>query len=348
VAKEKAEDKIAQSTGSDTEKYGQQLEDEADAIINDMYGKKEASDDKNAKEDKEDDVDPDDKDNVEDDDKDGEDDDVDDKPDKDVDDLMAELDTANKRVKDTRADHTRGRQELAESQAKSLELEDTIFTLKTQMEELTKAVQSKSEAKETKKEIKEQVGDLKQQMAEMEKVDPDMAKAMEPIISNLMGQVTGLKAEMKTKEEAAEQRELDRKAQKEADDTDAHFKKLDDAHDGWEDTMKTKEFSKYLKNLTPRLKRVALLDLKGGKAEDIIEIFDDFKSEQEDDGDETKVGKAKKQTNPANRKSKENNLKGRNVFKFTRTQIHEMGEKEYAEKEDAIDQAMANGQIQNI
>jgi len=345
VAKENASEKIAQSTGSDTEKYGQQLEDEADQIIKDMYHQKEASDEKNAKEDKEDDIDPDDKDDVEDDDTDGE-DDVDDKPDKDVDELMAELDTANKRVKDTRADHTRGRQELRESQAKSLELEDTIFTLKTQMEELTKAVQTRAEAKETKQEIKEQVGDLKEQMAEMEKVDPDMAKAMEPIISNLMGQVKGLKSEMKTREEASEQREADRKAQKEADATDLHFQKLDDAHDGWEETMKTKKFSRYLKNLSPRLKRVALLDLKGGKAEDIIEIFDDFKAEDGDDDDT--VNKAKKQTNPANRKSKENNLKGRNTFKFTRSQIHNMDEKEYAEKEDAIDQAMANGQIQNI
>ncbi len=356
------EEKIAQSTGADTSKYGKELEDEADQIIKDMYhsdddaddkddkddkDEKDADDDKDDKDDKDDDSDKDDKD----DDDDTNDADKDDKvkADKDtsVDDLLDKLNKSEKRVKDTRADHTRGRQELKEATTKTLELEDTIFSLRTKVEELTRSVQTKAEEKKTEKAITKDVGDLGKQLEAMKEVDPDLAKAMEPIITGLVGQISNLKSEIVDKEEKAQ-----KKAEQDASDT--HFSKLDKAHDGWEGMMKTPEFKEYLQGLSPREKRLALLDLKDGTAENIIEVFDGFVESQKDDTDETedddkkseKLDKAKKNTNPKFNKSKDVN-RGAKKMKFTRSDINNMSNSEYAKKEKEIDQAMSEGLIEN-
>jgi hypothetical protein len=95
---------------------------------------------------------------------------------------------------------------------------------------------------------------------------------------------------------------------------------------------------------------LALLDLKSGTAENIIEIFDDFKDQgdSEDDKKNDKLNKAKSLSNPTNKKSKETKIAGAKKFLFTRSEINDMSDAEYAKSEDKIDQAMANGQIQQI
>lgn len=341
---ETAEDKIAQSTGNDTLNMSKELEDEADELIKQAYGKDEDDDDESGKDDtgSKDDTDEDDgKGADEDGDKDGEDDEVK-KIDPEITDLLSKLDKSEKRIKDTRADHTRGRQELKEANAKSLELEDTVFKLKTQVEELTKASTARTEQK-TEKAVEKTTGKLADQLEAMKKVDPDLAAAMAPIVEGMFGQINDLKADLAVEKQEAKNKKIQ-------DDNDAHFSKLDKAHDGWESTMQSPEFAGYLQGLSSREKRLALLDLKGGTADNIIEIFDDFQATQtaDDDGDKKKdkIKEAKKLSNPTNKKSK-NIDTGTKKMLYTRTQIDQMTEAEYAKEEDAIDKAMSNGQIEN-
>lgn len=342
-----AEDKIAQSTGNDTEIMAKALEDEADELIKQAYGgddddeKDDKGADKSGKDDKDDDNKKAGKGTDEDDDEGGEEDEV--KIDPEITDLLSKLDKSEKRVKDTRADHTRGRQELKEANAKSLELEDTVFKLKKQVEEMAEANTSRAETK-TEKAVTKTTDTLQAQMDAMTKLDPDLAAAIKPIVDSMFGKIDDMKIEI-----ATDKQEL--KNQKVKDANDAHFQKLDKAHDGWEDTMQSTEFSEYLQQLAPRAKRLALIDLKGGSAENIIEIFDEFQESQNTDDDNTtkkedKIKKAKSLSAPANKKSRENNLAKTKKMLFTRTQIDNMSDAEFAKHEDAIDQAMSNGQIE--
>ena len=342
---ETAEDKIAQSTGNDTLLMSKDLEDEADELIKQAYGNKDEDDDdksgKNDEGNKDDDNEDDDEGTDEDGDRAGEDDEI--KIDPEITSLLSKLDKSEKRVKDTRADHTRGRQELKEATAKSLELEDTVFRLKTQVEALTQANTTRQE-KTAEKTVEKTTGKLSDQLEAMKKIDPDLAAAMSPIVEGMFGQINDLKADLALEKQETNNRKIQA-------DNDAHFSKLDKAHDGWEDTMQSQEFAGYLQGLSSREKRLALLDLKGGTAENIIEIFDDFQATQTDDdaGDKKKdkINAARKLSNPNNKKSKNIETGAKRKMLYTRTQIDKMTNEQYAKDEDAIDRAMANGQIEN-
>lgn len=354
---ETAEDKIATSAGNETEVMAQTLEDEADQLIKDAYGGDDkdgkgnddtsgvGKDDKDANKADKDDEANDNKggsqDTDEDNNEDGEKDEVK-RLDPEIVALLGKLEKSEKRVSDTRADHTRGRQELKEANTKSLELEDTVFKLKTQVEELTKASTAKQEQK-TEKAVAKTTGVLEDQIAAMEKIDPDLAATMKPIVEGMFGQINDLKADLATEKQEAKNKKIQ-------DDNDTHFLKLDTAHDGWEATMQTEEFGQFLQGMAPRAKRLALLDLKGGTAENIIEIFDEFKDSQGSDDNDVdtkksdKLEKAKSLSNPTNKKSK-NIDTGTKKMLYTRSQINAMTNEEYAKEEDAIDKAMAAGQI---
>jgi hypothetical protein len=185
---------------------------------------------------------------------------------------------------------------------------------------------------------------LADQLDAMKKVDPDLAAAMAPIVEGMFGQINDLKTDLAVEKQEAKNKKIE-------DENNLHFSQLDKAHRGWEDTMQSPEFAGYLQGLSSREKRLALLDLKGGTAENIIEIFDDFQTTQEGDdaGDKKKdkINQAKKLSNPNNKKSKNIETGARRKMLYTRTQIDQMTNEEYAKDEKAIDLAMANGQIEN-
>jgi hypothetical protein len=115
--------------------------------------------------------------------------------------------------------------------------------------------------------------------------------------------------------------------------------------------METDDFKDYLEELSPRDRRLADMDLDGGTAEQVIEVFDAFKVTQKSDKNLTadekkarKLEKANKMAGIKGNKSKEINT-GAHVFKFTRSEIAAMSPKEYLEKEPEIDQAMADRQV---
>jgi hypothetical protein len=263
-----------------------------------------------------------------------------------IEELKEQLVKAQKQVKDNKGEFTRRSQELSEVNKRNEHLEQNIFDLKNDIEDLKNKLNNQKVTTETTKETKQDAEDIVQKLKAINDVDPEIANAITPVIKELVGQVNSLKTELKVSTETAT------KTAKELAE-DAHFGKIDKAHPGWEDMMRTDEFKGYLQGLSPRQRNHALADLKDGSAEDVIEVFSDFKSTQstEDNTDvnkneakRKKLEEASKIANPKFNKSKETNVKTRK-FKFTKSEIAKMSPAEFAKHEKDIDAAMAAGEI---
>ena len=381
--KEKEEttaEKLAKSSGADTDKYSEQLEAEADAMLDEVYrpekfeedqkaikeeeekeeaekqkeeekkeeSGKEETEEKEAKpaEDKKDEV-------------------VDDEIKADDEDTVAELKDklvkSEQRVKDNRKAFSTSKRELSDERIAS---KAVVNTFKQTIEDLQGSISQKAEAgtkqeeKVADKEIQESVIDLKAQFEKLNAIDPDIAAPIKEIIEGLTGNITGLKGqisnletEIKTKEETAS-----KSAQESADD--AHYAKIDDAHPDNEEITGSDEFNEYVEGLSPRNKRLAQQDLKGGSAENIIELIDDYKesagikTEKSEEIDTTtketkndKTEKIKTMVGPNLNKAKE--VKTSKKVKYTRAMLKERhGDTEwFAKHETDIDKEMAAGNI---
>jgi hypothetical protein len=356
---ESTEEKLAKSTGEDTVKYADALEKEADDIINDLYNKEEDDDEKDKDDDKDDGTDKepdqedkDDGDDTGDDDEDGKVKDdsgnvknADDSLEDTIESLREQLTKSQKQVKDNKGEFTRRSQDLSEANKRSEHLEQNIFDLKNEVQDLKGA--EKPVTAEAKKDVAKSTIDIAAQLDAIKEVDPDIAKALSPVFQGLVDQVASLQNEIKTNSEKATS------TTKELLE-DAHFRKIDNAHEGWEDVMRSDDFKDYVNGLSKRQKRLALQDLESGSAEDIIEVFSDYKSTQniEDDGDvaskkKKKVDQARKIANPKFNKSKDTNTKAVK-FAFTRSEIAAMSPEEFAKNEAAIDIAVANENIDRL
>jgi hypothetical protein len=361
---ESTEEKLAKSTGEDTVKYADALEKEADDIINDLYNKEEDDDEKDKDDDKNDGTDKepdqedkDDGDDTGDDDEDSEanaevkdgtpqNKDADDNLEDTIESLREQLTKSQKQVKDNKGEFTRRSQDLSEANKRSEHLEQNIFDLKNEVQDLKTSTGKPTTSKEKEEVVKSTI-DIAAQLDAIKEVDPDIAKALTPVFQGLVDQVSSLQNEIKTNSEKATS------TTKELLE-DAHFRKIDNAHEGWEDVMRSDDFKDYVNGLSKRQKRLALQDLESGSAEDIIEVFSDYKSTQniEDDGDvaskkKKKVDQARKIANPKFNKSKDTNTKAVK-FAFTRSEIAAMSPEEFAKNEAAIDIAVANENIDRL
>ena len=374
-------EKLAKSSGANTDKYSEQLEAEADSMLDEIYrpekfeedqkAKKEEEDTEAAKqaeeekeEKKEEDTEKeetekkeakpaeDKKDEV-----------VDDEIKADDEDTVAELKDklvkSEQRVKDNRKAFSTSKRELSDERIASKAVVDTF---KQTIEDLQGSISQKAEAgtkqeeKVADKEIQESVIDLKEQFEKLNNIDPDIAAPMKEIIEGLTGSITGLKGqisslktEIKSKEESAS-----KTAQQTADD--AHYAKIDDAHPDNEEITGSDEFNDYVEGLSPRNKRLAQQDLEGGSAENIIELIDDYKesagikTEKTKEADTTttketkndKTEKIKTMIGPNLNKSKE--VKTCKKVIYTRAMLKEhLGDPEwFAKHEAAIDKEIGN------
>lgn len=349
------------NTSNDTEAYLATLEKEAEDIIKQTYhqeedkeeDKKEDKDGEEVKtgnEEKGEDAKP----EV----PDGKDEEVyvedikEDKPETDSDDasdnieiekLREQLAKAQKQAKDNKGEFTKRSQDLAEATKRSQYLEQNIFDLKNEIADL-KSKLGQGGTSKTEAQIIKSTSDINERLKAIEEIDPDIAKAITPVFQGLVEQVETLKDELKVSTE---------KSVKTANELleEAHFKAIDDAHPGWEDIVESEEFKEYIGNLSPRQKRLAVHDLQNGSANDIIEVFSDFKSTQStndsispEDKKKEKVNKASSIANPKFNKSKDTNINPQ-TFKFTKSEIAAMTPEVFAKKEKEIDDAMARGLI---
>jgi hypothetical protein len=337
---ETTEEKLAKSTGADTEKYSATLEADADALIETMYGDKEEPE-KKAEAAPEKEEEPEKEEKAE---------EIIASDDDTMEVLKEKLERSEKRVRDNQSAYTKNRQDLkdqkTESEAVISGFKDTINELQQKLIDRPNT-ETKSEKEKTDGDIKGTISDLTIQFEALESIDPDMAKPIKEIISSLNGQISGLKSELGKKDDAAV-----KSAQQIADEK--HFGAIDKAHPGWEKVLDSADFETYKETLSPRQKKLVDLDLDQGSAENVIEIFDDFKAYSNDDTETVKtddksdaksekLAAAKKMANPDLKKSK--SIKTSSTPKFTRASIKAMSPEEFLKNEAAIDEEMAAGNI---
>lgn len=384
------QEKLAKSSGAETDKYAAELEDEADDMINKRYhpekfeadqkAKKEAEDAEAAKL-KEEEADATEEKPIEEEKKaEAEDTEkaVDEKKDEavvdveeeitsDDDDTIARLKEkllkSEQRVKETRTVYSKSQKDLkAEKVASNAITErftETIEKLQSGLDQKSEAG-TRQEEKVADAEIKESVVDLKEQFDKLNNIDPDIAAPIKEIIQGLTGKITGLngqisslKTEIKTKEDNA-----NKTAQEIADE--AHYGAIDKAHPDNAEIFDSVGFEDYLSSLSPRHERLARQDIKDGSAENIIELFNDYKKEIGITSEETeepntttttdakaeKMKRAAKMVAPNLDKSKE--VKTSKRVKFTRAMIREEVAKDptwFERNEAEIDKEMAAGNI---
>ena len=373
-----ASEKISQSSGDDTQKYADQLEANSDKLITQLNeqreetgkkaeeqvdelnknldteeetkkaeeeggkseeeaGKEKEKPDEKKEEEVDDEIKPDDDDTLE--------------------SLAEKLTKSEKRVKDNRTAFTKNKQEVREqgiaTNAVIENLNKTVLDLQEKFKEKATATTAE-EGKVADKEVKKELVNLNKQFEILNNVDPDIAGPIKEIIKGLQdtysGEITSLKTELKSKTESDQ-----KSAQQVSDDT--HYGKIEAAHSDWEDVVDSPEFDAYIEALSPRQKILARQDIENGSAENIIELFDDYKvvagitKEETKEPDTTKTdAKAKKLkeasnlVNPVLNKSKEIKTSGTKI-KYTRSMIKAMGPEEFKKHEPEIDKELAAGRI---
>jgi len=363
---ETLQEKISKSSGNDTEKYSAELEKEAEKLLNQAYhpdknkevieeeeneeaeGEKEEEETKEpeanaeAEEKKEEASDkkeetgeivPDDTDTVE--------------------SLKEKLLKSEQRVSDNRKAFSASKKELSEerlaSKAVIENLNQTVLGLQKKIDEIS-VTDTAKETKAAHKEIKKDLADLDKQFEVLDKIDPDIAKPIKQIIENLTGEITDVRAELKNRTEA------DKKTAQEIAD-EKHYSAIENAHKDWEDIVDSQEFEDYIESLSPRNKRLARQDLNQGSAENIIELFDDYKTaigkpiqtnnkNNGQDNNDKNLKDIEKMVNPEIRKTKE--IRTGPTIKYTREMIQRESAKDpnwFAKNEAAIDVEMAAGRI---
>lgn len=267
--------------------------------------------------------------------------------------LKEKIARSEQRVKENRKAQSNAKKELREERIASKAI---VETFNQTIKDLQNSISHKAEAstkwgeRVAEKEIKESIVDLKQQFETLNNIDPDIAAPIKEIIESLTGQIGKLQTELKTKTETD-----NKTAQMSANE--AHFKKIDDAHPDNEEITGSDEFEEYIEGLSPRNKRLARQDLESGTAENIIELLDDYKkatgialkTENPKDTNapvrDNKVEKAKTMVGPNLNKSKE--VKTSKNVKYTRAMLkeHHGDAQWFAEHEAEIDREMAAGNI---
>lgn len=345
---ETIEEKLAKSSGTDADKYAEDLEAQADNMLKEMYEpeSKESEEEENEQEEEESDS----KEASSEEEKKeigSEDEEILVDGDDTVESLTEKLQKSEKRVKDNQSAFTKNQQTSKEDRIKS---DAVVETLQSTIADLQQKVsqrpaqETKQEEKKAEEEIKESVSSLKDQFEALNKIDPDIAKPLEEIIGSLTTQISGLKTELKSKAENDQ-----KTSQKTADDI--HFGKIDTAHPDWEEINKSDEFETWINELSPRQRNNARQDLDSGSAENVIGLFDEYKEStgiaKTEETDETtkptakddKLKKAKTMVNPNLKPSKEIKTSGGKI-KYTREMIVRENAKDpnwYAKHEADID-----------
>jgi Ca-activated chloride channel family protein len=355
------EEKIAKSSGNDTEELVKQLDAEGDELIKQAYPDKFPDEEKADEDDKGEEQQEESKEEQsETEAKEETGDQEDEQQEPKEEEIVAEegetekalrdkLAKSEKRVKDTRADYTRKNQELIEksktSEAVIDSLNQTILALKQ-----TSGVQveTKKEEREQNKEIKKGLGDLSKHFEKLQNIDPEVAAPIKEVVESLVGQIGNL-------QETVSQAQKDLRASSLNSAEKVHFQQIDNAHSGWEEMIESDDFIDWKDGLPQRQKRHAEEDLQNGSADDLIELFNDYKKDKGITAEpkketktstkkEDKLKKVQAITNPKFDKSKEINSQTFE-YDFKQSELRAMSQEEYNKKEKQIDAAMAAKRI---
>lgn len=358
-----AEEKIAKSSGNATQKYSKALEDETDRLINQVYHpekleaeetEKKEKEKEAAKEPEKKELPSEEKPSVEEPEQSAK------KEEQGTEDIVADdndtiealrekLAKSEERRKNTQSEFTKREQSERdkEKEAKAVidALKQTIATLKTTTDRPT---ETKHEENIQNKAVKSVLEDLGDQFETLENIDPDIAKPLKSIFEGMANQITGLKTELKSTAEKLSQSTA-------ISSEEMHFAKIERAHPGYEELIDSDEFNGWLDSLPNYMSKITRDKIdKDGSAEEIIEIFDTYKSTLKTPTDinkqtqkEIKLKLAENLTGPDKEKAKFIKQDTNPTIKYTRKMIRAMSPKEYAEKEADIDKEAAAGRIPN-
>jgi hypothetical protein len=360
-----AEEKIAKSSGNETEKYSKALEDETDRLINQVYHpeKLEAEETENKEKEaaKEATKDPEKKELPPEEKSPGEEtEQTAKKEEQEIEEIVADdndtiealrekLAKSENRRKNTTSEFTKReqRERDKEKEAKAVidALNQTIANLKTTSDKTT---ETKSQEVAQDKEVKSGLADLGEQFKTLENIDPDIAKPLKTLFEGMASQITGLQTELKSTAEKFNQSTA-------ISSEEIHFGKIERAHPGYEQLIDSDEFNSWLDSLPSYMSKITRDKVdKDGSAEEVIEIFDTYKSTLKDQTDtsrltqkEEKLKLAENLTGPDKEKSKFIKQDTIPTTKYTRKMLRAMSKEEYAEKEADIDKEAAAGRIPN-
>lgn len=204
-----------------------------------------------------------------------------------------------------------------------------------------------------------QLDDEEKSLVESLKLRP-VLKSMEKTIKDQAEVINSLKGNVEKVNQNVEQVHKSTETLSNAE----HFKKIDGAHEGWRDMLNTKDFETYIETLRPTQKTFAAQVLKNGTAEQVIDLFSDFKDrtgwKKNGDGKTTttvaktdaqdkissdKLEKAKREATPPSKTRQQNINQNKGKPKFTRAQIAKMPLDEFVKREKEIDAAVAAGEV---
>jgi len=186
---------------------------------------------------------------------------------------------------------------------------------------------------------------------DLEKLRGEYPEIAEPMIKMMQKQNAENKA---LKDRLDKQDERNKQSDKDAKETkeNAHYNAIAEVHPDFNEISQEPLLDDWINGLDP-IERVGAEAIRnGGKTKDVIALLTKFKKangykvpgETPKDTPNTKIAKAKTHVTPQFNKAKEVNTQDRQI-KFTQEQISKWTDKEWAENEAAVDEAMSQGLV---
>ncbi len=203
--------------------------------------------------------------------------------------------------------------------------------------------------------VKEKEQTVDEVEKDLEALRTEYPEIAEPIIK-LMQKQNIENAALKDRLDKVDARENKRDADAETTKQNSHINAIAEVHKDYQEISNEPLLDEWIEGLPPMERAGAKSIRNGGSTEDVISLLTTFKEANgyqvpgkvEDKTTPTKtdskLAKAKKHVTPQLNKAKEINTQDKQI-KFTQEQIKGWSEKEWAENEKAVDEAMKQGLV---
>lgn len=276
-------------------------------------------------------------------------------PSKDDDDLTKGLTTENA---DKRISAAQNKMHTSNKTAK--DAVEAQNQLQKENDDLRKIIDEKTtktpeKAEDTKTPEPEQTEDeIEKDLAALRTEYPEIAEPMIKMMQKNNAENKSLNERLDKQEAKETKREADVKTTKE----NAHYNAIKEVHSDFIEISQEPLLDEWIERLDP-IRRAGAKAIRTGQlgtTKDVISLLTTFKKENGykvpgEEGDKTtpaktdsKLDKAKKHANPQFNKAKEINTQDKQI-RFTQEQIGKWTEKEWADNEKAVDEAMALGLV---
>ncbi len=264
------------------------------------------------------------------------------------------VENASKRISaaQTKMIDSNTRANTAEAEVVRLKEEKEALSQKLEAREVETATKGEPAKKEEEKPAASE-DDLQSSLDELSAEYPEIAKPMLKMMAKTEAENKALRERL----DKVDKREETREQEKVKSENDSHFNTIEKAHEDYSEISKEPLLDEWINSLPVMEKLGAQAIRKDGSAKDVIELLTSFKKangykipgETKEDTTpkskaDTKLKKAKGLTTPTFNKTKDVNIQDKQI-KFTQEQIRNMSDKEWAEREAEVDEALAEGLV---